>query len=165
MLPKFPDHQQNSLTFPDQSNSLTFQVSGNPVQAHYSPDFDRLFLRALLCAVGPFDRQRWPASSGSVWSYRPRLATPETGPVYTPLSDLADAATHLLSLIGENYPIRLNERSSYRSQIREDDSKLSVPAWEIKSHSICTRHCVSIVTRIWAPGSRYCLTNLVHIVA
>jgi len=30
-LPKFPDHQQNSLTLPDQINSLTFQVSGNPV--------------------------------------------------------------------------------------------------------------------------------------
>jgi len=30
----FPDHQQNSRTFPDQINSLTFQVSGDPVSEH-----------------------------------------------------------------------------------------------------------------------------------
>jgi len=28
----FPDHQQNSPTFRDQSNSMNFQVSGNPVK-------------------------------------------------------------------------------------------------------------------------------------
>jgi len=60
----------------------------------YLPDFDRLFLWALLRAAGPCDRPV-PASSGSVWRYWPNLAAPEAGPAHRLLYDLADAVAHL----------------------------------------------------------------------
>jgi len=52
-----------------------------------------------------------PVPSGSFWHYRPSLAAPEAGPAiaYTSFYDLTDVAIHLLSSIGENYLIRLNE--------------------------------------------------------
>ena len=69
----------------------------------YSPDFDRLFHCCFATCCGAI-RSATPASSNSVWRYRPRLAAPEVGPAYTPLYGLTDGATHLLSSIGEKLP-------------------------------------------------------------
>ena len=79
----------------------------------YSPDFDWSFLWATYCGAM---RSAATASSGSVWCCRPRLAAPEAGPAHTPFYDLADATTHLLSSIGENHRICLNEMSNYHAQ-------------------------------------------------
>jgi len=75
----------------------------------YSVDFDRLFLWAVLRTAGPFNRQHQPRPVPYDQCYRPRLAAPEVGPAHTLFYDLADATTHLLSSIGENHLISLNE--------------------------------------------------------
>jgi len=82
----------------------------------YLPDFDRLFLWALLRAAGPFE---WPAPapSGSIWHYKPSLAAPGALPTHRPLYVIIDLLIcyHWLVRITSSISMKW---SNYHSQIR-----------------------------------------------